>query len=352
MSIKYDDPSIGDSFGAIIGEDNASTSATSMAHHHPHQHLKMYKPARVLSQFVFNHRKRRNRTLLGEFVDVAAFEANNNIMAIGRLDEDSEGLLLLTTDGKVSEIVRRKTIEKEYWVQVSGLITEDALERLRGGVQICIPPLPPSSSSSSFVGHGCDSNNRSIERGTGRLIYTTLPCKASKLETVMVECTTQQTSGTIADGGDLTSDSHQRHSNHNISTKRNKRKFQGTCNTCGNTGHKALDCDQNPIILDRGDERLDVRGPSIVALPPGISPPSRLPIREDDASSFHRHGPTSWISIIVTEGKYRQVRKMTAAVGYPTLRLVRVRIGSISLDGMKEGEVRMLHQTELDAINI
>jgi 16S rRNA U516 pseudouridylate synthase RsuA-like enzyme len=344
-----------DSVGAIVGADNdASTSAISMAHH-SHQHLKMYKPARVLSQFVFNHRKRRNRTLLREYVDVTAFDKNNkNIMAIGRLDEYSEGLLLLTTDGKVSEIVRRKTIEKEYWVQVSGLITEDALERLRGGVQICIPSPPPSSSSSlssSFVEHGCDSNNRSIERGTGRIIYTTLPCRASKLETVIVECTMQQTS-TLADGGDLTSDSHQRHSNHNISTKRNKRKFQGTCNTCGNTGHKALDCDQNPIIIDRGDERLDVRGPSIVALPPGISPPSRLPIREDDASSFRRHGPTSWISIIVTEGKYRQVRKMTAAVGYPTLRLVRVRIGSISLDGMKEGEVRMLHQTELDAINI
>ena len=58
------------------------------------------------------------------------------------------------------------------------------------------------------------------------------------------------------------------------------------------------------------------------------------------------------MSITLSEGKFRQVRKMTAAVGYPTLRLVRVRIGSISLDGMKEGEVRMLHQTELDAINI
>jgi 23S rRNA pseudouridine2457 synthase len=78
-----------------------------------HQHLKMYKPTKVLTQFVFNHRKRRNRTLLGEFVDAAAFgKKNNNIMAIGRLDEDSEGLLLLTTDGKVSERVRGKTIER------------------------------------------------------------------------------------------------------------------------------------------------------------------------------------------------------------------------------------------------
>ena len=52
-----------------------------------------------------------------------------------------------------------------------------------------------------------------------------------------------------------------------------------------------------------------------------------------------RHGPTSWVSITVSEGKFRQVRKMTAAVGYPTLRLVRVRIGGIFLDEMKAGNV-------------
>jgi 23S rRNA pseudouridine2457 synthase len=45
-----------------------------------------------------------------------------------------------------------------------------------------------------------------------------------------------------------------------------------------------------------------------------------------------RHGPSSWISITLTEGKFRQVRKMTAAVGFPTLRLVRVRIGNIKLN--------------------
>ena len=44
-----------------------------------------------------------------------------------------------------------------------------------------------------------------------------------------------------------------------------------------------------------------------------------------------RHGPKSWLGIVVTEGKFRQVRKMTAAVGFPTLRLVRVRIGTIHL---------------------
>jgi 23S rRNA pseudouridine2457 synthase len=52
-----------------------------------------------------------------------------------------------------------------------------------------------------------------------------------------------------------------------------------------------------------------------------------------------RHGPTSWISIILKEGKYRQVRKMTAKVGFPTLRLVRVRIGNYKLEGMKPGDI-------------
>ncbi|MDQ3292124.1 MAG: pseudouridine synthase, partial [Bacteroidota bacterium] len=53
-----------------------------------------------------------------------------------------------------------------------------------------------------------------------------------------------------------------------------------------------------------------------------------------------RHGPTSWVSITLTEGKNRQVRKMTAAVGFPTLRLIRVRIGDISLDDLAVGEVK------------
>ena len=52
-----------------------------------------------------------------------------------------------------------------------------------------------------------------------------------------------------------------------------------------------------------------------------------------------RHGPTSWISITLTEGKFRQVKKMTAAVGFPTLRLVRVRIGNEYLHQLKSGEV-------------
>ena len=55
-----------------------------------------------------------------------------------------------------------------------------------------------------------------------------------------------------------------------------------------------------------------------------------------------RHGPTAWISITLTEGKYRQIRKMTAAVGFPTLRLIRVRVGNIHLDLLKSGEVQTI----------
>lgn len=52
-----------------------------------------------------------------------------------------------------------------------------------------------------------------------------------------------------------------------------------------------------------------------------------------------RHGPTSWISITIKEGKFRQVRKMTAAVGFPTLRLIRIRIGPIKLNSLEVGDV-------------
>jgi len=52
-----------------------------------------------------------------------------------------------------------------------------------------------------------------------------------------------------------------------------------------------------------------------------------------------RHGPTSWISIILNEGKFRQVRKMTSSVGFPTLRLVRVRVGGIHINDMQAGDV-------------
>jgi len=68
----------------------------------------IHKPYGYISQFVTNQSKRKNKKLLGEL-----FDFDKGTMAIGRLDEDSEGLLLLTTDGMLSEKIRSKSIEKE-----------------------------------------------------------------------------------------------------------------------------------------------------------------------------------------------------------------------------------------------
>lgn len=151
-------------------------------------------------------------------------------MAIGRLDEDSEGLLLLTTDGKKSAEVLSRKVEKEYYVQVDGLIDEAAVDQLKEGVEIGI-------------------NGRK---------YLTDPCKASLLK-------------------------------------------------------------EAPLLPERGKKIRDAR-----------------------------HGPTSWVSITLTEGKFRQVKKMTAAVGFPTLRLVRVRIGNEHLGSMQPGEVEPVEDFGID----
>ena len=66
---------------------------------------------------------------------------------------------------------------------------------------------------------------------------------------------------------------------------------------------------------------------------PPLLPERPKKIRDD------RHGPTSWVSITITEGKFRQVRKMTSAVGFPTLRLVRVRVDQLHINDMQPGEV-------------
>lgn len=178
-----------------------------------HKHFLIYKPHGYLSQFVYTLKKKK---LLGEL-----YNFPERTMAIGRLDEDSEGLLLLTTDGKMSEVVRSKKVPKEYYVQVDGIIDEVAVTLLKQGVEI------------GFKG----------------IKYQTLPCEAHLLKTV-------------------------------------------------------------PNFPARSKK-----------------------IRDE------RHGPTSWVSITLNEGKFRQVRKMTAAVGFPTLRLIRVRVGNIHLNDMKVGEV-------------
>ncbi|WP_018871762.1 pseudouridine synthase [Thioalkalivibrio sp. ALJ16] len=71
-----------------------------------------------------------------------------------------------------------------------------------------------------------------------------------------------------------------------------------------------------------------------------MAPPD-LPER-DPPVRFRRHIPTCWLAITLREGRNRQVRRMTAAVGHPTLRLVRYRVGSWTLDGLPRGEVRVL----------
>jgi len=179
-----------------------------------HQHYLIHKPHGFLSQFIYA--KKRNKKLLGELHNFP-----DGTMAIGRLDEDSEGLLLLTTDGMMSEIVRSKSVEKEYYAQVDGNITIEAVDQLKKGVEI----------------------------GFNGIRYVTKKCDA-KMVFELPDC--------IGEG----------------------RKIR--------------------------DER---------------------------------HGPTSWVSITLTEGKFRQVRKMTAAVGFPTLRLVRIRVGNIHLQ-LKSGEVQ------------
>ncbi|MFC6860121.1 pseudouridine synthase [Zunongwangia atlantica] len=181
-----------------------------------HRYFKIYKPYGYLSQFITNEIPRKKKKLLGELGDFP-----EETMAVGRLDQDSEGLLFLTTDGKESARITGSGVEKEYYAQVDGDITEEAVALLKNGVEISI-------------------------NGSK---YQTLPCKAFKLK-------------------------------------------------------------NRPVFPERAKK-----------------------IRDE------RHGPTSWVSITLTEGKFRQVKKMTAAVGFPTLRLVRVRIGNEKLNDMDSGEV-------------
>ena len=97
-----------------------------------HQYFILHKPYGYLSQFVNNQTKRKKK-MLGELYDFP-----EGTMAVGRLDVNSEGLLLLTTNGKVSEYIRSKKVEKEYCVQVDGVITQKEIDLLKKGVEISI----------------------------------------------------------------------------------------------------------------------------------------------------------------------------------------------------------------------
>jgi 23S rRNA pseudouridine2457 synthase len=182
------------------------------------RYLLFNKPYGVLSQFTDEG---TGHPTLKQYIDVP------NVYAAGRLDRDSEGLLLLTDDGVFKKRLTdpRHHVEKAYWVLVEGDPTEAALNRLRRGIKL---------------------------KG-----YTTRPAKAR-------------------------------------------------------------------IIPDPG-----------------------LPARSKPVTP---HGPTSWLEIRLREGKKRQIRHMTAAVKLFTLRLVRVAIGPVRIDGLNLGAWRDLTDDELKTL--
>ena len=320
-----------------ISSESLPTKNAVTTHHH--RHFKIYKPAKVLTQFKFTHRKRRNRTLLDDVITDGALPCG--VMAIGRLDEDSEGLLLLTTDGKVSEQVRRKSVEKEYYVQLDGQITQEAIDRLQSGVKISLPANNK---------HADNDDESACESSTSpaSTTYTTLPCRARVLDTVIIKIENIKTAAPAKEEAKQPEEKKQ--------PRRKRRKFSGTCNLCKRTGHKAKDCSENPVDFSKNcnddDSNTDNDVLLQLALPAGIPPPA--PSRDgyyNIRNAVSRHNrPTSWISITINEGKNRQIRRMTAAVGFPTVRLVRVRIGSVMLDGMVAGEVRELNDEIKDLI--
>lgn len=177
------------------------------------RHFLIYKPFGVLSQFSDPVGGKRT---LGELYDFP-----KDVYPVGRLDEDSEGLLLLSNDPKANSFLLGGEVEKEYWVQVEGTPTEEMIAPLRSGVDIRVR----------------------------KKTYRTKPAKVEILN---------------------------------------------------------------------GEVDLPDRIP---------------PIR------YRKTVPDAWLSIVISEGKNRQVRKMTARIGLPTLRLVRVRMGNCRIEKLQPGDV-------------
>jgi len=170
------------------------------------------KPFGVLSQFT----DEQNRPTLAQYIKLP------NMYPAGRLDHDSEGLLLLTDDGQLQHQIAHPAhkLAKTYWVQVEGAPNSYALTKLRQGVEL---------------------NDGITQPAEARLIAT-------------------------------------------------------------------------PALWERNP-----------------------PIRQ------RQNIPTQWLEIIISEGKNRQIRRMTAAVGHPTLRLVRVKIGNWDLEGIAQGEYKVIN---------
>jgi 23S rRNA pseudouridine2457 synthase len=169
------------------------------------------KPFNVLSQFTDN----LNRKTLSDFIKI------KNVYPAGRLDYDSEGLLILTNDGKLQNKISdpNNKLPKSYWVQIEGVIEEDSITKLEKGIL--------------------------LKDGI---------TKPAKVKTI-----------------------------------------------------------SEPKVWAR-------------------YPPIRI----------RKNIPNSWIELTITEGRNRQVRRMTAAIGYPTLRLIRISIGDWQIDTLKPGSYKII----------
>ena len=184
-------------------------------------YLILHKPYGVLTQFTDS----AGRRTLKDFVDVPS------VYPVGRLDHDSEGLVLLTGDGAFQHALSHPKFDhpKTYWVQVERIPAAEALERLAAGVEI---------------------------QG-----YRTKPAQV-----------------------------------------------------------RLIDGEPTPLA------------------------PRDPPVR------FRKTVPTAWLELTISEGRNRQVRHMTAAVGHPALRLIRVALGPLKLGDLKPGEWRELTSTELERL--
>jgi 23S rRNA pseudouridine2457 synthase len=187
-----------------------------------HRYFIIYKPFQILTQFS----SQQGKKTLKDY-----FNVPKDVYPVGRLDYDSEGLLILTNDAALNHRLLNPDYkhEREYWVQVEGTITKDAIDNLQQGVTISID---------------------------GKR-HKTLPAKTD----VFID---------------------------------------------------------PPLVYER-------------------NPPIR----------YRKNVPDSWISLTLIEGKNRQVRRMTACVGFPTLRLIRYRIQRLTLGNMRPAEMKELTREEI-----